>query len=224
MSRSSSATSGIAFQPSEPRSKVTLVCATAAVLRDGREAQLLGHGGADDRRGAALLGLGQAVHRGELGGVLLDGREVVLRQAAVAVVDDDGGDGVGVLERLEPLEGPGRLRRLRQPRGGLVVLHVGQLGGEARGADRDQQPDDEHDPLGDPPGERAGELTVHGHQWSSPHRQCASGIPLTRAQRSRPLHFRHEMRPRPSGSPGAPEPSPPTPRSTAPGSSQGCGT
>ena len=67
------------------------------------------------------------VHRLQVGGLLLHRGEVGRGEPVLVLVDHGGGDRVGVLERLHLLQGLGGLCVAGQPRGGLVVLHLGQL-------------------------------------------------------------------------------------------------
>ena len=105
--------------------------------------------------------VGHAVDLGDLGGLLVHRREVVVGQAGGAVVDDQGGDRVGVDRAGELVEHLGRLGARGEPGGRLVVLDVGQLGGQAGGDAEDDDPRDEDDPLGDSAGQLAGNLTMH---------------------------------------------------------------
>ena len=102
-----------------------------------------------------------AVDLGDLGGLLVHGREVVVGQAGCTVVDDQRGDLVGVDGAGELLQHLGRLGALGEPGGSLVVLDVGQLGGQAAGDAEDDDPRHEDDPFGDSAGQLAGDLTMH---------------------------------------------------------------
>ena len=101
--------SGISFQPSEPRSKVTEVWATSPFSETAGKPTCSAVAGLTTDGGRPSLASAMPSIAANSVGVLLDGREVGLGQPAVTFVDDDGGDGVGVLERLELLEGAGGL-------------------------------------------------------------------------------------------------------------------
>ena len=99
----------------------------------------------DDRR---LLVVGDARwHRladhpadaADLGRLLLERGDVLGGEARGLLVDDGGGDRLGVAEVAEELEGAGRLGRPGEPRRGVVVLDVGELL-EVAGRMRPRQP------------------------------------------------------------------------------------
>ncbi len=104
---------------------------------------------------------GDVVHVLELARLLLHRSQVVGCEPGRLLVDHRGRDRVGVLERLHLLQGARRLRVAGQPRGGLVVLDLGELAREAAEDDDGDDPEEEHEPLGDAAGELAGDLTMH---------------------------------------------------------------
>ena len=135
-------------------------------------------------RGLAVLGrdradhlAGDAVDVGELLRVCLGRGEVVGAEAVGALVDDRGRDGVLALECLQLGERLGGLGVAGQPGGGLVVLHVDELGAEHARADPDDQPHGEHEPLDDGAGQLAGDLTMHGKTPSEKGRTAPRVFP-----------------------------------------------
>ncbi len=138
---------------------------------------LLGRG--SDVGGQRTL-VGDAVDLRHLLGLLVHGGQVLVGQPRLLVVDDQGGDVVGVDRVRELLEDFRRLGRLGQPGRGLVVLDVDQLRAERTDGGHQDQPDGEDDPLGDPAGELAGDVSMHGGNPFRGRGQSASGISLRR--------------------------------------------
>ncbi len=121
---------------------------------------------------------GHALDRRHLGGLLVHRGEVGVGQAAAPVVDDQGGDVVGVDGRGQLVGDLGGLGRRRQPGRGLVVLDVGELAVEPHGTREGEDPEGQDDPLGDGAGQPAGDLTVHVQESLRWRGWSASGISL----------------------------------------------
>ncbi len=142
---------------------------------------LLRHVGREDVGAAVVVLVGDAVDLlGDLGRLGVHRGEVVVGEAAVAVVDDERRDLVGVDGPGELVEDLGRLRGAGEPGRRLVVLDVGQLGVERHHEAGEQDHCQGHEPLGDGAGEFSGDLTVHGQNSSSEDRHRHQVLSLLR--------------------------------------------